>query len=216
MPFPLGATVKVYDVPVVRPVTVHVCAPAVGGDARVDLLLQDLEDPLGHVPAEVGRWAGHGRAGSGRERRAVRVLYDHPAQVDVGIDVQGGAPHLGHAFGRNDQGEALALGAPVLRSGIGCGLDGGVFGDLGGLGDADVAADIDPPAGQLGGKPGVLAFSANRQRGHPLGQLGVVLGRPELRHHGQGSIGRHQNGTPAASITIGHGALASALPVPPV
>ena len=37
------------------------------------------------------------------------------------------------------------------------------------LGDRDVAADVDAPAGQAGGEPGVLALAADGQREHPLG-----------------------------------------------
>ena len=38
-----------------------------------------------------------------------------------------------------------------------------------GLGDRDVAPDVDPPAGQARGEPGVLALAADGQREHPLG-----------------------------------------------
>ena len=37
------------------------------------------------------------------------------------------------------------------------------------LGDGDVAADVDAPAGQSGGQSGVLALAADGQREHPLG-----------------------------------------------
>ena len=38
-----------------------------------------------------------------------------------------------------------------------------------GLGDRHVAPDVDPPAGQAGREPGVLALAADGQREHPLG-----------------------------------------------
>ena len=44
----------------------QVGAAAVRGNARVDLLFEDLEDPLGDVAAEIGWWSRHGRAGGGR------------------------------------------------------------------------------------------------------------------------------------------------------
>ena len=37
----------------------------------------------------------------------------------------------------------------------------------------DVAADVDPPAGQAGGQPGVLPLAADGQREHPLGHRDV-------------------------------------------
>ena len=51
---------------------------------------------------------------------------------------------------------------PAARRGRGVG--GGLR-----LGHRDVAPDVDPPAGQAGGEPGVLALAADRQREHPLG-----------------------------------------------
>ena len=36
---------------------------AMCGNARVDLVSEDLDDPLGNVPAQVRPGAGHGRAG---------------------------------------------------------------------------------------------------------------------------------------------------------
>jgi len=47
--------------------------------------------------------------------------------------------------------------AGLLRLGSGCFCDG------------DVASDVDSPAGQLGGKSCVLAFTADRHGQHPLG-----------------------------------------------
>ena len=68
-------------------------------------------------------------------------------------------------------GSAAASAAPRPRPparrrvGLGRGIGGGGLR----LGDRDVAADVDPPAGQPGGEPGVLALAADRQREHPLG-----------------------------------------------
>ena len=42
-------------------------------------------------------------------------------------------------------------------------------GRLGASAHRHVAADVDPPAGQAGGEPGVLALAADGQREHPLG-----------------------------------------------
>ena len=53
-----------------------------------------------------------------------------------------------------------AVASPRRPVGVGRGL---------GLGDRDVAADVDAPAGQAGGEPGVLALAADGQREHPLG-----------------------------------------------
>ena len=59
-----------------------------------------------------------------------------------------------------DRRRPSAIAAGVGRRGLGGRL---------GLGDRDVAADVDPPAGQPRGEPGVLALAADGQREHPLG-----------------------------------------------
>ena len=75
----------------------------------------------------------------------------------VGSAAGGG---LGRALGLDAAPASGWLGRRLRPAGVGGGLR---------LGDRDVAPDVDPPAGQSGREPGVLALAADRQREHPLG-----------------------------------------------
>src|SRR5215207_1535234 len=54
------------------------------------------------------------------------------------------------------------------------------------LGELGLGADVDPPAGQAGGEPGVLALAADRQRelvvGHDHRRLAVLVVDEHLAH----------------------------------
>ena len=56
-------------------------------NAWIDLLLEDLHDPLSHVSAEVHRRSGHPRACAGRARWLIGILNDHSALVCITVDV---------------------------------------------------------------------------------------------------------------------------------
>ena len=87
-------------------------------NAWVDLLLEDLQNPLCHIPTQVRRWSGHSRARADGAGRSVRVLDDHSALVTVGIDVEDRAPNLVNAVGWNHDCESASLGGPVIGSGV--------------------------------------------------------------------------------------------------
>lgn len=60
---------------------------AVGGNARVDVLVEHLHDPLWHWPAEIGRRAG----GTDRWAGAIRVVDEDPAGLEISLAVKHGA-----------------------------------------------------------------------------------------------------------------------------
>ena len=91
-------------------------------------------------------------------------LLRHSLRLGLGLGRDLGGPGVGH-------GSLGGRGGGGLRLGDGRLGDGGIrIGGRGlGLGDRHVTPDVDPPAGQAGGEPGVLALAADRQREHPLG-----------------------------------------------
>ena len=78
---------------------------AVGGDGRVDLGVEDLDDALGHVAAQVRRRPGHGRAGPGH-RRVVGVADAHPPGQEVTVEVEHRAHHVGRRCRGDHDGQA--------------------------------------------------------------------------------------------------------------
>src|SRR5664279_664999 len=147
-------------------------------NARVDLLFEDLYDPLRHVPAEVHRWPGHPRACPGGARWLVGVLDDHPDLVCVAVDVEDRPPNSGDAVGRNHEREPATFVGPVIGSGVANRLEVHVVG----VGVSARTGDLDPE-GQ---------------------RLPTVLAGPQFQHHLQRRVGRMQDGH-ARGIDVGHG-----------
>ena len=102
--------------------------------------------------------AGRGLGGRGLRLRALPL----PSPASAAAD----SARLGGA-------RLLRLSASAARASAVASVAGAASarlrGDAARLGGGDVAPDVDPPAGQAGGEPGVLALAADRQREHPLG-----------------------------------------------
>ena len=102
-------------------VTFHrnqVSAPTVGCNAGVDLLLEDLYDPLGYIATEIDWWPGHRWACASGTGRLVGVLDGHRALFGVGSDVDDRAANLGNAVSWHDDREPATFLGPVIWIGV--------------------------------------------------------------------------------------------------
>ena len=120
-----------------------------------------LGDPLG-----LGR-AGFGRSRPGRRARLRRVA---ASAVAASAAAASAAAFLVIRFGLAGATAATpSASTGVAASVVAVGVAVRALRGRLGLGDRDVAADVDPPAGQSRGQPGVLALAADGQREHALG-----------------------------------------------
>jgi hypothetical protein len=78
----------------------------VGSDARVDLLGEDLQDPLGDVATKVGGRSARRRDG---RARAVGVDDDEGAEDQVSLEIDGGAAQLLDAIRGDDDRQAVVV-----------------------------------------------------------------------------------------------------------
>ncbi len=138
---------------------------AVGGDARVDLLGEDLQDPLSDVAFEVGGRSARRRDG---RARAVGVDDEEGAEAQVSLEIDGGAAQLLDAIGGDDDRQAVVVLDDVVGS--------GVLEEREGRG-ALVTAARDPITSILSARRSGLGCPARTRRTFP-GQVGDPDDRP--------------------------------------